>query len=98
MRKTEPLMACIGLSRLWRDAGYDSGNLEWGGVARQLFEFGGSMDDLVNSTERFNGSLPQPVLLIIEPLTLTRTSILSILRRELPEFEIIEMATMDGLD
>ena len=67
-------------------------------MARQLFEFGGSMDDLVNSTERFNGSLPQPVLLIIEPLTLTRTSILSILRRELPEFEIIEMATMDGLD
>jgi hypothetical protein len=67
-------------------------------VARQLFEFGDIMDDLVNSTERFNGSLQQPVLLIIEPLTLTRTCILSILRRELTEFEIIEMATTDGLD
>jgi len=55
------------------------------------------MDDLVNSTERFNGSLQQPVLLIIEPLTLTRTCILSILRRELAGFEIIEMATTDGL-
>jgi DNA-binding NarL/FixJ family response regulator len=56
------------------------------------------MDDIVNATERFNGSLQQPVLLIIEPLTLTRTSILSILRRELAGFEIIEMATTDGLD
>jgi DNA-binding NarL/FixJ family response regulator len=56
------------------------------------------MDDLVNATERFNGSLQQPVLLIIEPLTLTRTSILSILRRELPGFDVIEMATTDGLD
>jgi DNA-binding NarL/FixJ family response regulator len=67
-------------------------------VARQLFEFGDIMDDLVNSTERFNGSLQQPVLLIIEPLTLTRTCILSILRRELTGFEIVEMATTDGLD
>ena len=56
------------------------------------------MDDLVNSTKRFNGPLQQPVLLIIEPLTLTRTSILSILRRELTGVEIIEMATTDGLD
>ena len=67
------------------------------GVARQLFEFGDIMDDLVNSTERLNGSLQLPVLLIIEPLTLTRTCILSILRRELTGFEIIEMATTDGL-
>jgi DNA-binding NarL/FixJ family response regulator len=56
------------------------------------------MDDIVNATARFNGSLQQPVLLIIEPLTLTRTSILSILRRELTGFEIIEMATTEGLD
>jgi DNA-binding NarL/FixJ family response regulator len=56
------------------------------------------MDDIVNATARFNGSLQQPVLLIIEPLTLTRTSILSILRRELSGFEIIEMASTDGLD
>jgi DNA-binding NarL/FixJ family response regulator len=68
------------------------------GVAQQLFEFGDTMDDLVNSTERFNGSLQQPVLLIIEPLTLTRTCILSILRRELTGFEILDMATMDSLD
>jgi DNA-binding NarL/FixJ family response regulator len=67
-------------------------------VARGLFEFGDTMDDLVNSTERLNGSLQQPVLLIIEPLTLTRTCILSILRRELAGLEIIEMATTDGLD
>jgi DNA-binding NarL/FixJ family response regulator len=56
------------------------------------------MDDLVNSTKRFNGPLQQPVLLIIEPVTLTRTCMLSILRRELIGFEIIEMATTDGLD
>jgi DNA-binding NarL/FixJ family response regulator len=56
------------------------------------------MDDVVNSTERLNGSLQLPVLLIIEPLTLTRTCILSILRRELTGFDIIEMATTDGLD
>ncbi len=56
------------------------------------------MDDIVNSVERLNGSLQLPVLLIIEPLTLTRTCILSILRRELSGFEIIEMATTDHLD
>jgi DNA-binding NarL/FixJ family response regulator len=67
------------------------------GVARQLFEFGDIMDDIVNSVERLNGSLQQPVLLIIEPLTLTRTCILSILRRELAGFDILEMATTDGL-
>jgi DNA-binding NarL/FixJ family response regulator len=72
--------------------------LELVGWLGKLFEFGDIMDDLVNSTERLNGSLQLPVLLIIEPLTLTRTSILSILRRELTGFEIIEMATTDGLD
>ena len=75
-----------------------SGNLELVGWLASAFEFGDIMDDLVNSTKRFNGSLQQPVLLIIEPLTLTRTCILSILRRELTGFEIIEMATTDGLD
>jgi DNA-binding NarL/FixJ family response regulator len=54
------------------------------------------MDDLV--IERLNGSLQLPVLLIIEPLTLTRTCILSILRRELTGFEIMEMATTGSLD
>jgi DNA-binding NarL/FixJ family response regulator len=75
-----------------------SGNLELVGWLASAFEFGDIMDDLVNSTKRFNGSLQQPVLLIIEPLTLTRTCMLSILQRELTGFEIIEMATTDGLD
>jgi DNA-binding NarL/FixJ family response regulator len=55
------------------------------------------MNDLFNSVERLNGSPQFPVLVIIEPLTLTRTCILSILRRELPGFEIVEMATTDNL-
>lgn len=55
------------------------------------------MDDLVNSAERTDGSLRSPVLIIIEPLTLTRTCFLSILRRELIGFDIIEMATTDNL-
>ena len=55
------------------------------------------MDDLVNSAERLNGSLQLPVMVIIEPLTLTRTCILNILRRELTGFDIIEMATTDSL-
>jgi DNA-binding NarL/FixJ family response regulator len=59
--------------------------------------FGDIMDDVVNSVERLNGSPQLPVLVIIEPLTLTRTCILSILRRELPGFEIVEMATTDNL-
>jgi DNA-binding NarL/FixJ family response regulator len=56
------------------------------------------MDDLVNSAERPNGSLHLPVMVIIEPLTLTRTCILNIIRRELIGFEIIDMATTDSLD
>jgi DNA-binding NarL/FixJ family response regulator len=55
------------------------------------------MDDLIHSVERLNGSPQLPVLVIIEPLTLTRTCILSILRPELPGFEIVEMATTDNL-
>ncbi|MBI5263572.1 MAG: response regulator transcription factor [Bradyrhizobium sp.] len=55
------------------------------------------MDDLVNSAERTDGSLRSPVLVIIEPLTLTRTCFLSILRRELIGFDVIEMATTDNL-
>ena len=35
--------------------------------------------------------------MIIEPVTLTRTCILSVLRRELIGFDIIDMATTDGL-
>jgi DNA-binding NarL/FixJ family response regulator len=56
------------------------------------------MDDLINYAERPNGSLQLPVLVIIEPLTLTRTCISSILRRELVGFEIFDMATTHSLD
>lgn len=55
------------------------------------------MDDLTDSVERLTGSIHLPVLVIIEPLTLTRTCLLSILRRELPGFDIVEMATTDNL-
>ena len=56
------------------------------------------MDDLTNSTKRLNGSVQLPVLVIIEPLVLPRTCILDILRRELAEFEILDMATVQSLD
>jgi DNA-binding NarL/FixJ family response regulator len=67
------------------------------GVAQQFVGLGDFMDDLLNAAERFNGSAQLPVLVIIEPLTLTRTCLLSILRREFTGFEIIEMATTDSL-
>jgi DNA-binding NarL/FixJ family response regulator len=56
------------------------------------------MDDITNSTHRLNGSLHFPVLVIIEPLVLSRTCILNILRRELAEFEILDMSTVQSLD
>lgn len=56
------------------------------------------MDDIVNAAERFAGSLQLPALVIIEPLTLTRTCILNILRRELIGFDIIDIATTDYIN
>ena len=56
------------------------------------------MDDIVNSAERLDGSLQLPALVLIEPLTLTRTCILNILRRELLGFDIIDIATTDDLN
>jgi DNA-binding NarL/FixJ family response regulator len=56
------------------------------------------MDDLVNSTERLSGSLQSPAIVLIEPVTLTRTCILNILRRELTGFDIIDMPTTDSLN
>jgi DNA-binding NarL/FixJ family response regulator len=56
------------------------------------------MDDITNSTKTLNGSLDLPVLVIIEPLVLSRTCILNILRRELSEFEILDMSTVQSLD
>jgi DNA-binding NarL/FixJ family response regulator len=55
------------------------------------------MDDITNSAERLDGSLQLPAMLLIEPLTLTRTCILTILRRELLGFDIIDIATTDDL-
>jgi DNA-binding NarL/FixJ family response regulator len=55
------------------------------------------MDDIVNSAG-LDGSLQLPAVVLIEPLTLTRTSILNILRRELAGFEIIDIATTDYLN
>ena len=56
------------------------------------------MDDIVNSIERLDGSLQSPTLVLIEPLTLTRTCILNILKRELLGFDILDIATTDDLD
>jgi DNA-binding NarL/FixJ family response regulator len=55
------------------------------------------MDDVTSLAERTNGSAQSPVLIIIEPLVLTRTCILSILTREFTGFEVVEMATTDDL-
>ena len=55
------------------------------------------MDDLACSAEPLSGSQKAQVLVIIEHQVLARTCILSILKRELAEFEIVEMATTRGL-
>lgn len=56
------------------------------------------MHDITNASKRLNESLHLPVLVIIEPLLLPRTCILNVLRRELDELEILDMATVQGLD
>jgi DNA-binding NarL/FixJ family response regulator len=56
------------------------------------------MDDLACSAEPLNGSQEAQMLVIIEHQVLVRTCILSILKRELAEFEIVEMATTSGLN
>jgi DNA-binding NarL/FixJ family response regulator len=56
------------------------------------------MDDFTNLAEHPEGPRRSPVLVIIERHMLTRTCILSILKRELSGFEIIEMATMSDLN
>jgi DNA-binding NarL/FixJ family response regulator len=56
------------------------------------------MDDLSNPAELPHGSQKPTVLVIIEHCVLARTCILSILKRELTEFEIVEMATTSGLN
>ena len=56
------------------------------------------MDDLAYSAEPLNGAQKAQVLIIIGHQVLARTCILSILKRELAGFEIVEMATTDGLN
>jgi DNA-binding NarL/FixJ family response regulator len=64
------------------------------GVSRGVLYFEEIMDDATNAA----GSIHVPVLVIIEHFALLRTCILAILRRELPEFEILDMATTQSLD
>jgi DNA-binding NarL/FixJ family response regulator len=69
------------------------------GLSENSFSSREIMDDITNSTRQLlNGSLHLPVLVIIEPLVLSRTCILNILRRELAEFEILDMSTVQSLD
>ena len=56
------------------------------------------MDDFTYPAESLNGSQNPQVLVIIEHQVLARTCILSILKRELAGFEIVEMATTSGLN
>src|ERR1700687_600752 len=56
------------------------------------------MNDFANPAELPHGSQISPVLVIVEHYVLARTCILSILKRELTGFEIVEMATTSGLN
>ncbi len=68
------------------------------GAVQHFSEFGDIMDDLAYPAELLNGSQKPQVLVIIEHQVLARTCILSILKRELTGFEIVEMATTSGLN
>jgi DNA-binding NarL/FixJ family response regulator len=56
------------------------------------------MDDFTYPAELLNGPQNSPVLIIIEHQVLARTCIVSILKREITGFEIVEMATTSGLN
>jgi DNA-binding NarL/FixJ family response regulator len=56
------------------------------------------MDDFTYPAELLNGPQNSPVLIIIERQVLARTCIVSILKREVTGFEIVEMATTSGLN
>jgi DNA-binding NarL/FixJ family response regulator len=68
-----------------------------GGVLKPYFGFGDNMDDFTNAAELAQVTQKSPVLAIIEQHVLARTCILNILKRELAGFEIVEMATTNGL-
>jgi DNA-binding NarL/FixJ family response regulator len=72
-------------------------NTEWE-YRGNSFHLEDIMHDITNTSKRLNESLHLPVLVIIEPLLLPRTCILHVLRRELDELEILDMATVQGLD
>ncbi|WP_439409036.1 LuxR C-terminal-related transcriptional regulator [Bradyrhizobium sp. DASA03076] len=72
-------------------------NTEWE-YRGNSFHLEDIMHDITNTSKRLNESLHLPVLVIIEPLLLPRTCILHVLRRELDEVEILDMATVQGLD
>jgi DNA-binding NarL/FixJ family response regulator len=56
------------------------------------------MDDFTNLTDLTNGSQkPAPAIVIIEEQVLARTCAVSILKRELAGYEIVEMASTAGL-
>src|ERR1700737_1674419 len=67
------------------------------GAAQHFSEFGDTMDDFPIPADLPHGSQISPVLVIVEHHVLARTCILSILKRELTGFEIVEMATTSGL-
>jgi len=56
------------------------------------------MDDLTNPSQLPHAADESPMLVIMAHHVLARTCILSILKREFAEFEIVEMATMSDLN
>jgi len=55
------------------------------------------MDDLANPAESPSGSQKSPVIVMIDHNVLARTCMLNILKRELPGFNIVEMAAPSDL-
>src|SRR5829696_9687405 len=67
--------------------------IKTGGVTKHNSELGDLMDAITNIAELAQESQKSPVLVIIEQHVLARTCILNILKRQLAELEIVEMAT-----
>jgi DNA-binding NarL/FixJ family response regulator len=77
--------------------------IQAGGTAWARFsEFGDMMDDLTHPAELLNGSQKSPVqgspvIVMIDHNVLARTCMLTILKRELTGFDIVEMANTSDL-
>jgi|SRR3984957_329244 DNA-binding NarL/FixJ family response regulator len=56
------------------------------------------MNEVINHSELHRGSRKSMAMMVIARHTLTRTCILGILKREFPEFEICELATIGELN